>query len=285
MAPPTKKDTLLWLLVTLCTAGIVLLWLPGFLNVVFDFTEEVGKRGKDSQDAFFKNLKEVQAEFEKGLDKQKKANQAKEQTQQAVQPLDEAQLAQIGKEIEAFAKNEERYAAAPITPKSFCTRQGGIYEERNGAQGLRYSACRFTDGTECHALLFMREKCHIGQYKKAEDGIPRWPDLALTVESMDYCKRIDGALTIVSKEQARGICINGLRVQNIGIAASKRALVRIDEKQFSVPPLKPQELFTVLPPVILQKTSELSTVAITLSTSFMEIDKENNTYQYAEKDK
>lgn len=281
MAQSTNNNTLLWLLVALCATGIALFWLPGFINTFSEFSGEISSSGKASQNEFLNHWKDVQAEFEKGMDERKKTNQ-EQAPQQAIQPLGEQQLAQIGKDIEVFAKNAEMRTES-LTQKSACTRQSGIYEDREGAKGSRYGICRFTDGSECHALLFMREKCHIGQYKKAEDGIPQWPDLEVTVASMEYCRRINGALATVSKDQARGVCINGLQVQNIGVAASKQAVLNVDEKKITVRSLRPQEIFTPSSPIIIQKTPELSSINITLATTFLEIDKENNTYQYAAK--
>ncbi len=284
MTSDANKNRLMWLLVVLCTAGIVLAWLPNFFNTVWDFSDAITKKGQISQSAFMNNLKQVQAEFEKSLNEQQLG--AKQATSTAATaPLGDQELKSITKEIESYTQNNAKEGDASFTPKQFCTRQGGVYKDRSGVNGAQYGVCTFTDGSECHALLFSRGKCHIGQYMKAEDGIPKWPDLSIAVPSIDYCRRTNGVLASVSKEQARGICVDGITVQNVGIARSAKAQVEVDDKRYDIPPLQPQESFSLPASIIIQKTPDLSTIAIDIQTSFHEIDKENNTYHYAAKTK
>ncbi len=285
MESSPNKDRLMWLLVILCTAGVFLMWLPYFLSTVWDFSDAVGKKGQVSQSAFLDNLKEVQVVFEKNLDEQKKVT-TEISSAQAIKPLDESQLNVIAQKLTSFSENAGEKTSEPIsslTPKAYCTRRAGIYEDRAGINDSLYGVCRFTDGSECHALLFLREKCHVGQYKSAEDGIPKWPDLEITFSSMDYCLRVNGVLKTVPKEQARGICIAGVVAHNSGIAKSKAAKLIIDEKSIAVPALQPQKSFSFPSPIILQKTLDLSTITLELQTSFQEIDKENNVTHYAAK--
>lgn len=274
----------MWLLVAMCTTGVVLLWLPGFFNSIWDFSDALGKKGQVSKNAFLDNLKEVQAEFERNLNKQSQSLQQATSTP-PLAPLSEQDLKNISKELESFAQQEDKQAEVGITSKHYCSRKGGAYRDQSGINGSVYGVCAFTDGSECHALLFLRGKCHIGQYAKAEDGIPKWPDLTLDVHSMEYCRRIDSELKTVSRDQARGICIDGVSIQNVGIAASAKAQLDVDGKRYAIPALKPQETFAVSSPIIVQKTSDPSDVSITIQTSFQEIDKENNTYHYAAKTK
>ena len=285
MSPSTNKDLLLWLLVILCTAGVALLWFPGFIGTIWDFSDAVGTKGQKSQSAFMENLKQIQAEFEKSLDERQKI-EGRAMLLQTIEPLDEKKLREIKKELETYsaAATQRTTGGKQTTPKAHCTRQGGIYTERAGARESLYGICAFTDGSECHALLFMRGKCHVGQYKRAEDGIPQWPDLIVDVSSMQYCRRIDGILKETTREVARGVCIKGTVIRNAGIAPSMKAALSIDEKKYSIPPLKPNESFTLPSPIIVQKTPDLPDIDITLTTHFQEIDKENNTYHYATKE-
>lgn len=273
----------MWLLVVLCTAGVALVWLPQFIGTAFDFSNEIGKKGKVSQSAFMESLKQIQNDFNTSLDERAQTENTRESTS-AIKPLDETQLTNIAKELESFAKAADRPIRS-LTQKAYCTRQGGIYEERSGANESLYGVCVFTDESECHALLFMRGKCHAGQFKSAEEGIPKWPDVEVSLSSMEYCKRINGILKTVPQNDARGVCINGLSVKNIGIASSKKATLTADDKKFTIPPLKPQQVFAVSSPIIIQKTPELSAIPIRITTTFQEIDKENNTYRYATEEK
>ena len=276
----------MWLLVILCMAGIVLIWLPSFFDTIWGFSEAVGKKGDSTGGAFMQNLKEIQKEFETALDKQQQREE-KPQDAQIPQPLPLSNkgFEDISKQLEQFTADVNGLQQKPLTSKAYCTRKGGIYAERSGINNSLYGVCSFTDGSECHALLFSKEKCHIGQYTKAEDGIPRWPDLMIDVGSMEYCRRLDGVLTTVPREQARGICIKDITVSNGGIASSTPTQLDVDGKRYALRALKPQETMTLSQTIILQKTSDLSQIVIRADANnvLQELDKKNNTYQYVKK--
>ncbi len=280
------KNVLMWLLVALCMAGIVLIWLPSFLDTIWGFSEDLGKKGTGASGAFMQNLKEIQKDFERALDEQQKTDTKQQEAPlPQVAPLDEQSLQDITKQLEEFTDSSEKSNQVQLAPKTYCTRKGGVYAERSGVNGSSYGVCSFTDGSECHALLFSKEKCHMGQYTKAEDGIPKWPDLAISVDSIDYCRRLDGVLTTVPRERARGVCIKGVTVINNGIAASTRTQLDIDGKRYSIRALQVQEKQTLTQTIILQKTPDLASVVLKADadTILQEIDKKNNTYQYVQK--
>lgn len=280
------KNVLMWLLVALCMAGIVLIWLPSFFDTIWGFSEDLGKKSNGASGAFMQNLKEIQKEFEYALDEQQKTDKKQQEAQlQQVAPLDEQSLQDITKQLEEFKDTSEKSNQELLTPKAYCTRKGGVYTERSGISGSLYGVCSFTDGSECHALLFSKEKCHVGQYTKAEDGIPKWPDLALSVDSIEYCRRLDGVLTAVPRERARGVCIKGITVINNGIAASMPTQLDIDGKRYSIRALQVQEKQTLTQTIILQKTPDLASIVLRADADniLQEIDKKNNTYQYVQK--
>lgn len=277
-----RKKTLFYSLLAICSASVLLVWLPGFFGVINEFQSDVGQQ-TESTGTFMAELKNIQNDFEKAF---------KESGFQDIQKptIDDKAIAEISTELDRKAAliREEQDRQTVLeklnSDKAYCTRQGGYYQEEKEENGAAWGVCAFDDGSACHALLFARGKCHKGQYKNVRDSVPTWSDITITVERMEYCRRENGALKAVDRTEARGICLYGVTVKNIGRVEAKATQLAIDEKRYRIPSLAQSASYTIEGDVIIQKVIDFSALAVKADAtdSLQEIDKLNNLYSYKE---
>lgn len=281
MKEPQKK-VLFYSLLAVCSAGVLLIWLPGFFGTVSDFRSGVGKQS-ESVGGFMSELQDIQREFDTSF---KESGLQDTLTPTIDDKTIEEISAQLDQKSSLIREEQDRIAAeAKRNPdKAFCTRQGGYYQEEKEENGASWGVCAFDDGSACHALLFTRGKCHEGQYKNVRDSVPTWPDLTVSVERIDYCRRENGVLKMVDRNEARGMCLYGVMVKNSGRAEAATTQLAIDEKRYRIPPLKPSTAYTIEGDIVIQKVIDISALTIKVDTTdlLQEIDKLNNTYSYQE---
>lgn len=278
----SQKKVLFYVLLGVCTAGVLLIWLPGFFGTINDFHSGVGTQA-ESVGGFMNELKGIQQEFDKAF-KELSVHDNN------IPVIDDKAIEEISLELDrksALAREEKDRQATLVElnpDKAFCTRHGGYYQEEQEENGALWGVCVFDDGSSCHALLFTRDKCHKGQYKNVHDSVPTWPDLTVSVERMEYCRREQGVLKSVDRSQARGICLYGVAVKNIGRADAITTQFAIDEKRYRIPLLKPSATYMIEGDIVIQKVIDFSKLSIgaDVTNLLQEIDKLNNSYSYSD---
>ncbi len=186
-------------------------------------------------------------------------------------------------ESSSLPENEDAkkpYAQVKDPAKNFCTRGGGLYNERSSATGDRYGVCVFADGTECEAMAFQRGECHIGQYSKAEQNMKASPDLSLEVRRANYCNVLGSTISWVYPESAKRICFDGITVHNNGSLGSASTLVQLGSERIIIPALSKGGSYTLAKPLHITRSSVSGSAVLHVdpSNDVAESNETNNSY-------
>ena len=229
MQHPHHKNTLLVTLVTLSFLTVLAFWLPQLKADVEGFAGGVQKsaQGLSTIDDQWRDAQEkIKELIPQPFKKEGLTPPPPQQEQQASPEMQQAlstAVQEAAREEEGEVKKESQ-----LDPRfrSHCTRRAGFFQERQGPNTLRYGVCVFANGSECEAEMFFRDKCDIGQYTVAEDGIPKKPDLVILSAQVDRC---------VHRTQ---VCFSSIVVANRGWVRSQEATLAGGAVSAPIPALK-----------------------------------------------
>ncbi|MDO8490113.1 MAG: DUF333 domain-containing protein [bacterium] len=251
MQQKQQNGFLFGLLLSVSFLIVVVLWLPTVKGSFVGIISDIGSKTKDTTLNVEGQWRDAQDAVQKILPKSPslgslQGTRSPEISKDVVDTLKEVISA-------GTATSSDSTQVSPVavasSEKKFCTRQGGVYQMRSeSALSLAYGVCVFPNGSECSASMFEYNKCHIGQFAKAEDGIPRKADLVITVVKTE------------------------VRVVNQGWASSFDTFITEGARRIPVPGLKPGASFLVTGAT--QSTDHV----VDPNDTIKEIIEENNSY-------
>ncbi len=259
-------------LVGLCFFLIVILWIPGFTVSLRDFFTAVKTESVQSKDSLQKQWGDTRQSLDQLLNK-KTTSQGGALAPQSSSSLPAVvikdKISQLLDQQVASQKDSNSGLPTLVSPdfQTFCTRNAGFHQERTHAAAFRYGVCVFSDGSECEEEMFARNKCHVGQYSVAEDGIPQKPDLTVF---------FDPQVCPSDTLPATG-CIQKVFVENRGWRVAAKSVLSVDGTLYSVPPLAQAEkldLSTIISKKVLASARKF---IIDPNNTIQETHEENNT--------
>lgn len=262
------NNVLFTTLVAISFLTVIAFWLPQFKDTVSGFSSSLNSAGTalgGIQDQWSDAQKQMKTILP--LDREKSAPPPQEQsdTQEVKQVLQSAVSDQLvapstQPSVEQKSSVDERF-------RNHCTRRGGYHQERKGPGDLSYGVCVFANGSECEEEMFFRDRCDIGQYTVAEDGIPRKSDLVILDATVARC---------VNRLQ---ICFSSVTVTNRGPVRSPSSTLAGGENTYPIPALKSGETVTLDRTIpVTQDSSGRAQITIDQDNTIQEIHEDNNTY-------
>lgn len=262
------NNVLFTTLVVISFFTVVAFWLPQFKDTISGFSSSLNGASTalggipDQWSDAQKQMKTILP-----LDREKSAPPSQEQSdkQEVKQVLQSAvsdQLVASSSPPSVAQKSslDERF-------RNHCTRRGGYHQDRMGPGELSYGVCVFANGSECEEEMFFRDRCDIGQYTVAEDGIPRKPDLVILDATVAPC---------VNRLQ---ICFSSVTVTNRGPVRSPSSTLAGGENTYPIPALKSGETVTLDRTIpVTQDSSGRAQITIDQDNTIQEIHEDNNTY-------
>lgn len=274
MQKTQKNGFLFGVILSISFLIVVALWLPSAKSSFVGILTDVGSGAKSSSGTLQNQWSDAQDImnnlFPKGLQEDDAPSTTSLETRQEV--LDALKGA-LSSESSSASEVKQQVQDSSPSEKKFCTRQGGVYQTRVMAESsLSYGICVFSNGSECDASMFEYNKCHIGQYTKAEDGIPKKPDLMFTKATVYLCHAVAGE-----------VCAEFI-VKNRGRVTSPQTNIQSVLGILPIQSLKPGDSVAVKDQYNgVSANAVLETFTIDQNNTIQEIIEENNSYRIPQK--
>ncbi|MDP2656544.1 MAG: DUF333 domain-containing protein [bacterium] len=278
-----------WSLVALVFAGLIIFWIPSFFQTIKQLSQEVGKSAHASSEDFNSQWGVTQQQINQvgemiSLAVTNKNILSKEQIETFIKEV-EAQTATLeSKDPVAFPVHEDILDTSfteTDPARAYCTRNGGQAVTREQKiQG--YDVCIFKDGSECEVGMFVEGSCRLGQYKKAEDGMKKIPDLVLEVKKSGYCTTRTVPTQWTEDKDATYICLDGVTIKNIGWSDASSSAIRTAGKYYDIPSIPAGESFTFsdMFPFIQAMVNNQAVIVVDAKNNVEESNEHNNIYSF-----
>lgn len=270
------NNVLFTTLVAISFLTVIAFWLPQFKDTVSGFSSSLNGASAalgGIQDQWSDAQKQMKTILPLDREKLTTPPQVPNDTQEVKQVLQSAvsdQLVAPSAPPSVGAAPSQEVAQKSFVDERFrnhCTRRGGYHQDRKGPGDLSYGACVFANGSECEEEMFFRDRCDIGQYTVAEDGIPRKPDLVILSSTSARC---------VNRLHT---CFSSVTVTNRGWARSPSSTLVGGENTYPIPALKSGETVTLDRTIpVAHDSSGRAQITIDADDTVQEIHEDNNTY-------